>query len=75
MNKEIVRENTSIIALESEIEIVQAYASDLRTAEVAQKLDKNERTMEFIISGIKRKFGRKTIHGLVSLFYKHKLIS
>jgi len=74
MKNVIIRNSELLIATELEIEIVNCFANDMRTKEVAEKAIINIRTMESKVGRIKDKYGVKTVHGLVYLFAKNNLI-
>lgn len=62
-------------ATEREIQIVQMLADEKRPKEISEALKVNPRTMEAYIAESKKKFGCKSYVGLVSLFFRNKLIS
>lgn len=58
----------------AEIEIVQELGNDMRPKEIAAKRGNSFKTVESHIAAIKKKCGKKTIGGLVYIFYKNQLI-
>ena len=58
-----------------EINLVQLAAEDMRMGEIAEKLGIEAKTLSKRFDRIRSKNGCKSIAGLVSLFYREKLIS
>lgn len=57
-----------------EVDIVNLLSQDLTVSQIALKLEINARTMEAKVSRLKEKTETKTLQGLVSLFFRNKLI-
>lgn len=57
-----------------EIELIQQVANEMRPKEIATQRGVSKKTVESQLMAVKNKFSRKTIPGLVALFFRHKLI-
>lgn len=57
-----------------EIEILQMLANDIRTAEVALKLNVSVRTLEDRIRKMKAKMTVKSIGGAIAVAFRQKII-
>lgn len=65
---------TELVPAKTEVELVAMIAEDMRPKEIAQEKQLKPSTIEAQIFYLKKKFGKKTNAGLVSLFMRNKLI-
>lgn len=59
---------------EQEVKIVQHFANDMRSEQVAQILGIKKRTLDSQVDKLRLRMRLKTIHGLVYSFCKNGLI-
>lgn len=61
-------------ATEKEIRLVQMLANEMRPKDIASQWKVSHRTVEAYILTLKKTFGCKSYTGLVTLFFRNKLI-